>query len=943
MVRRPGANGIPYDALVHSSTDLLSVHDAQGAVRYVSGACEQVLGLPAAELVGANPFRLVHPDDRAGLLARMNRLLSQPGDVDVVQVRALHADGTYRRLESRVQNGLQDPSLQALLVTTRDLSERIESAAVLRASESRYRQLVDSVPVGLVVVDADGLVRFANPAAHRLTGLAVLDDLLGQPVAAFVRPDERERCATAIRRALVDRVAPGPALYHLDRDGGPDTVLTSAPLPYEWAGLPAALLMLQDVTELLGARDESSRVTDQVRGILEATADGVVGVDPNGLITFLNPAAAKMLGLDPDQVLGRPGHDVYHHSRADGTPSPAADCPCLRACRGGEPVTLPGEVLWRSDGTALPVDYRALPVPGDGSAGAVVTFHDVSERLRHRERLARLAAFQSAVLDSMLSLTAVVDGSGRIVAVNEAWTRHAISGGGTPAGCGTGVDFLALCEAVTGPSRPEALAVAAGLRAVLAGTSREFQQDVPCEWAEGHVYLSLSMVPLQSPEGGVVISYTDITRRKSLEVAAAHRATHDVLTGLPNRTLLLDRLQHAMSGRGLRHLAVLFLDLDAFKLVNDGYGHEAGDGVLRELATRLRRHVRPSDTVARLAGDEFVVLCEDLVTPGEADALAERLLVAIEEPFTVGREGITLGMSIGIAVANETLNQPDALLNAADQAMFDAKARGRNRVSVYDAGVHGRHHVRLAQAMTLRGMVERRDLLVHYQPLVDLRDLSLKGAEALLRWRGQHALPDTATAIALAEEIGLIGRIGRFVLQEAISQASTFVDRGSTQLPVSVNLAPQQLEPSLVEFVEQTASDAGYPLTSLTVELTERSLMTDPGRAIDVLKALRARGVRVALDDFGVGYSSLASLRDLPLDILKIDAGFVRGLLGPQPNGRIISAIIEMARALDLDIVAEGIEQDEQRDLLLGLGCEHGQGFLFSPARSHREMRTLAQ
>ena len=940
MPARMSPDGIPYAALVRSSTDLLSVHDAEGVVRYVNDACEQLLGLPAPALVGTNPFALVHPDDRAELVAQLAWLLAHPGQVQVLQVRARHADGTFRRLESRVHNGLQDPSLQAVLATTREVSASLRTTEALGATESRYRELVDGVPVGLAVVDDQGLIRFANPAAHRLAGLDVLDDLLGQPVAAFVRPDERERCAAALRLALVDRVAPGPARYHLNHSDG---VITSAPLPHEWEGQPAALLLLQDVSALLDARDQSSRVTEQLRGILEATADGVVGVDQDGLITFMNPAAAALLDLDPVRALGQSSHALYHHSTADGTPNPQEDCPCLRPARGGAAVTLPGEVLWRSDGTALPVDYRALPLRGDRATGAVITFHDVSERLRNRERLARLAAFQSAVLDSMLALTAVIDNDGRIIAVNEAWTRQAISGGGSPATCGTGVDFLAVCDHVTGPSRPEALAVASGLRSVLTGASQEFQQDIPCQLADSQLYFSLSIVPLHVPEGGAVLSYTDITRRKTLEVAAAHRATHDVLTGLPNRTLLLDRLQHALSGRGPAHLAVLFLDLDAFKLVNDGYGHEAGDDVLRELAARLVRQVRPADTVARLAGDEFVVLCEDLATPGEADALAERLLAAVAEPFTIADEGITLGLSIGIAVADATLNRPDALLNAADQAMFDAKARGRNRVTVYDAGVHGRHHVRLAQAMTLRGMVERDDLLVHYQPLIDLRDGSLEGAEALLRWRGVHALPDTATAIALAEEIGLIGRIGRFVLREAMGQAATFLTPGGVLLPLAVNLAPQQLEPSLVGFVEQAAQDTGYPLTSLTLELTERSVMTDPVGAVGVLKALRARGVRIALDDFGVGYSSLASLRDLPLDVLKIDAGFVQGLLGPEPNGRIITAIVEMARALDLDIVAEGIEQDEQRDRLLELGCEHGQGFLFSPACSHPRLRALAR
>ena len=423
---------------------------------------------------------------------------------------------------------------------------------------------------------------------------------------------------------------------------------------------------------------------------------------------------------------------------------------------------------------------------------------------------------------------------------------------------------------------------------------------------------------------------------------AAHRATHDVLTGLPNRTLLLERLEHALAHRGPRSVAVLFLDLDAFKLVNDGYGHDAGDTVLREFAARLREHVRPSDTVARLAGDEFVVLSEGLPHPTEAYLLADRLIAAIAEPFHLAGTSITLGVSIGIALAADPRPEAGALLRAADQAMFDAKARGRNRFAVYDATVKSRNHERLEQAMALRRMVERDLLLVHYQPVVDLRDGHLVGSEALLRWRGGHQLRDTATAIALAEEVGLIGRIGRFVLGEATAQAATFRTPDGSVLPLAVNLAPQQLDGSLVGQVERAASSAGFPLASITLELTERSVMSEPGASIDVLRSLRALGVRIALDDFGVGYSSLASLRDLPLDVLKIDAGFVRGLSGPNADDRLIRAVIQLAQALGLEVVAEGIERPDQRDRLLALGCERGQGFLYSSALTAAALRAQA-
>lgn len=934
----------PLEVLLASTSDLLTVHDRDGTVRFANAAAQSLLGLSPDRLVGSNPFRLVHPDDRRALIAAMRDLRLQPGEVHVVRLRAHHADGSWRHVELMARNDLQDPVLRGVLVSTRDITERVRAEADLRASEERHRQLVECAPAGVVVVDRAGRLRFANPTAVQMTGLPRDQPLLGLSVTQFVRPEDQDRCAAALRRALVERIGPGPSEYVLDRPGE-RVVVTSTPLPYDWDGEPAALLLLQDVTELRGAQEQRERVTERHSLLVQATAEGIVSLDQDGAITFMNPAAAALLGLDAEAVVGRNGHRLYHHSRPDGSPYPEHECPARRAALDGRSVEVLDEVLWRADGTPLPVEYRATQLPGDSAPGSVLTFHDITERVRAREQVARVVEFQRAVLDALPSLTAVVDRHGTIVAVNEAWTRHALERGGSVEGCGVGVSFLDVCEAATGDLRPGALAVASGLRGLQEGRLRTFEQDVPCRQPDGAVaHFSLLMVPLRSPDGGVVVAYTDITRRKQLEVDAAHRATHDVLTGLPNRTLLVDRLEHALSGRHRPAVALLFLDLDGFKLVNDGYGHEAGDAVLRQLAERLRDHVRPSDTVSRLSGDEFVVLCEDLAHPTEAHLLAERLVAALSEPYAVGTTAIGLGVSIGVALADSTLSRPDALLRAADQAMFDAKAGGRNRVTVYDAGVHGRHHVRLEQAMALRRLVDDEALLVHYQPVVDLETGVLRGAEALLRWEGEGPLPDTATAIGLAEEIGLIGRIGRYVLREATCQAATFARADASLLPVAVNLAPQQVDAGLLDLVTEAASDAGYPLTSVTLELTERTVMRDHRLAVGVLRDLRGAGVRIALDDFGVGYSSLAALRALPLDVLKVDSGFVRGLSahrGGDQDSRIITAIVELARALDLELVAEGVEQAAQRDRLLELGCRTGQGWLFSPARPADALRGL--
>lgn len=690
-----GVPSIPSETLLQCSSDLLTVHDQDGTVLYANAACERLLGVPPELAVGSTLFRLVHPKDRAGLSAALLQLRDHPDGVHVFRVRARHRDGTYRHLESLARNGLGDPALRCVLLSTRDVTDRAGSELALRGSEARHRQLVEQAPIGLVVVDQLGILRFVNPAAHALTGLPGVDDVLGRRVVDFVRPADRELFERQLQLALVDRLVPGSSEYRLVRDDGWPIVVSAAPLPYDWEGAASALVMLQDVTLLRQVQDERNGATERLRRILEATAEGIVGLDTEGAVTFVNPAAATMLGLDAEQVLGLAAHPLFHHSRADGTPYPQLDCPCLDAARHGRPASVTGEVFWRSDGTPVPVEYRATPLRTDEPSGAVLTFHDISERVQTRERLAGLAGFQRAVLDSLPALTAVVDRAGKIIAVNEAWTRHMLECAGRTETCGVGVDFLAVCDQTIGPARAEARSVATGLRSLLAGHATEFQQDVACNLPSGEtMFFSLQMTPLRTPEGGAVIGYTDITRRKTLEVDAAHRATHDVLTGLPNRTLLLERLRHALAHRGPPSVAVLFLDLDDFKLVNDGYGHDAGDTVLREFAARLRQHVRPSDTVARLAGDEFVVLSEGLPHPTEAYLLADRLIAAIAEPFHLAGTTITLGVSIGIALAAGPRPEAGALLRAADQAMFDAKARGRNRYAVYDATVRSRSHDR---------------------------------------------------------------------------------------------------------------------------------------------------------------------------------------------------------------------------------------------------------
>jgi diguanylate cyclase (GGDEF)-like protein/PAS domain S-box-containing protein len=430
----------------------------------------------------------------------------------------------------------------------------------------------------------------------------------------------------------------------------------------------------------------------------------------------------------------------------------------------------------------------------------------------------------------------------------------------------------------------------------------------------------------------------DITDRKRAERALAHQALHDHLTGLPNRVLLQDRLSLALArcARTECHVAVVFLDLDRFKVVNDSLGHEAGDRVLRAVSARITNVLRPADTLARFGGDEFVVVCDDIAGPAEATRIARRILDALADPVDEAEGGVHVGASIGVALARGDGATAEGLVRDADAAMYRAKERGRGRIELFDEGMRSRLVTRLAEERRLRVAVASEELDLHYQPVVALPGQEVVAVEGLVRWRHpERGVVAPAEFIPLAEESGLITDLGHWVLEEGCRQAGGWareLGRGRP-LEVALNLSTRQLsEPGLAKRVEALLDRHGLQPAgvALCLEITESFLLEDPVATGTVLDELRGLGVRLAIDDFGTGYSSLAYLRRFPLDALKIDRAFVSGL-GVDPDSRAItSAIIEMAHALGLEVVAEGVEEEVQLEVLVDLGCDRAQGFLFS-------------
>ena len=412
-------------------------------------------------------------------------------------------------------------------------------------------------------------------------------------------------------------------------------------------------------------------------------------------------------------------------------------------------------------------------------------------------------------------------------------------------------------------------------------------------------------------------------------------AFNDELTGLANRALLADRVQHALERRGTpyRHLAVLVVDVDDFKSVNDSLGRVVGDEMLRAVADRLRGCMRSADTAARLGSDEFAMLLENLDDAAEAARVAERVLAVMRQPLMLGGLEIQPRASVGIALADPD-RPPDAdeLLRNADVAMHMAKREGRNRFAYFAPSMHTGLVQKLDLAADLRRAIERRELKVYYQPLVDLSDGRIIGAEALVRWpHAKHGMIPPDRFIPLAEETGLVLPLGYEVLNTACRQAAGWQWAGLMR--VSVNLSPRQVQdPALVLYVRQALAHSGLPAEALTLEITESLLSEDAEVASHRLRELKALGVRLAVDDFGTGYSSLSRLHDFPIDILKIPKPFIDGVARGPEHSALARAILELAAALGLQVVAVGIEDGELSAELRRLGCRIGQGFHFARA-----------
>jgi diguanylate cyclase (GGDEF)-like protein/PAS domain S-box-containing protein len=664
--------------------------------------------------------------------------------------------------------------------------------------------------------------------------------------------------------------------------------------------------------------------------VLRGVADAVLATDAGGFIRLVNPAAEALFGCNAGAMQGRPAGEVIRlEDAASGQPVP------LALPGGKPPAALDGAaVLVARDGTRVPVDASAGPICDEQGKpmGAAFVLHDMRERVAAERRLAQSEQHFRSAFDNAPLGVALVDLDNRFVRVNHALCRLL----GASAEQLAGADQAEFGE-------PGDIAIEREYQQdLLAGRHASVQFDRRYRSRDGHLVwalVSATLLPANHEPQRFLVQINDVSERKRIEQELAHLAHHDALTGVANRALLNEEVEHelAVARRHRSRTAVVFIDLDYFKHINDSFGHEAGDLVLKAIATRLTGAVRETDIVGRMGGDEFVVVLSEVADVRDVLALTDKLRRECARPVQLEGHEVQLAVSMGISLFPDDADNFRTLLRFADSALYHAKAEGRNNVQFYRPELTARMEMRMRLGAGLRVALARHELELYYQPIMSLADDRPVAAEALIRWNHPElGLLSPDTFLAVMDEASMGDAIGAWIIGEACRQAARWNAGPAAPIRVAVNVTAAQFKSgSLVRTVEDALRDSGLSSTCLCIEITEQNLLTDSEHTRATLAALKALGALVAIDDFGTGYSSLSYISRFRPGELKIDQSLVAHVDTNAEQAALVVAALAMARSLKLEVVMEGVETEAEQAFLRAHGCDMAQGYLYSrPCRA---------
>ncbi|KHF26585.1 diguanylate cyclase/phosphodiesterase [Solemya velum gill symbiont] len=856
----------------------------------------------------------LHPDDRHLVNQAYTESVANHTPYDIVH--PLHfKDGRVKYVNERCETFYDDAGKPLRSVgTVQDITEREQAQQLLSESQARYQSYFIHANNAILIFDPEGdLILDANPKACELLEYGH-DELLHTSVSSF-HPDEMEALEVFVKAVFSEGNAVTEELTCLTKSRQRiSAIITGAVIPYE--GNTAVLAVVQDVSDRVRLEESLAHSELMYRQLFERTGTGMTVVEADGTFSLVNQDFAKLADSVVEDIIGRSYLDFvdeqdrariksYHDSRLLGE-----EAPLSYEFRFS---TAAGRTGW----TLLNIAF--ISETGQTLASVI----DVTETKQAHERL-RLAA---SVFDNTAEGIVVTDTDGNIIEVNKAFTE--IMGYSRE-------EILGRNPRIWQSGRHDINFYRNIWKALIATGS--WRGEIWNRRKDGDVYPGWQNINGVFDEDGKLTQYvsvvSDISQIKQSQEKLDHLAHHDALTGLPNRLLLSERLKQAIrhADRTGTDLALFFLDLDHFKHINDSLGHPLGDQLLQDVAEKLTQSLRREDTVARVGGDEFVLLLGSVSRPEDIANMAEKLLKAFRAPVLLNGHELSIGASLGISLYPQDGKSADELLHNADAAMYRAKEEGRNNYQFYTEALTHKAFERVLMENNLRQALEKEEFILHYQPQLDLHTGKIVGAEALIRWQQpQLGLISPSRFIPIAEDSGLIMPIGEWVLQEACSQAKKWLDKGIDIGRIAVNVAGPQLQRGrLVEVVQDVLAKCGLPASRLEIEVTESLLMQKTESAIKQLDELRQLGIVLAIDDFGTGYSSLSYLKQLPIHKLKIDRSFVHDIPGDPDDMAIADAVIALGKSLGLTVIAEGVETLEQAEFLRGAGCQEVQGYLYS-------------
>lgn len=866
------------------------------------------------------PFKMlldrIHPEDRPmverGLEA--TRLSHRPFQLEF---RLLLPDGHIRLISSTSEVSRRDRDGKPTVVAgiMHDVTLRRQAEAALRESEQRFRALFDQAGDGIFIANRDGTYTDANASACRMLGYHH-DELVGRRITDLIPEEDIGRLTQSRKYFLhsIDNVE--VAEWKLKRRDGVflDTEISARILPDgRW------MAIVRDISERKRTQAALEKYAEEVRDLYDNAPCGYHSVDRGDVLTRINNTALEWLGYAREELVGR--RRFADLLTAESRESYSIQLGKSRA--SGRIRDLELDIL-RKDGTSMPVLLNSASTIDE--CGELVnsraTLIDLTE-LSEANRKLRLAA---AVFEHTNDAIVITDGSATILAVNKAFSNIT---GYQPE------DVIGKNPRLLKSERHDDEFYRKMWDSI--ETSGSWRGEIWDRRKSGEIFPVWQNISTVKDVNGKVTEYisvfSDITTIKETEQQLIELAYYDPLTGLANRLLFNDRLGHAIehAKRHKTRVALLLLDLDRFKLINDTLGHAAGDLLLQAVGRRLAESIRAEDTIARLGGDEFAVVIANIESAEDAALLAEKIVRTVSEPLIIEEQSLAVSASIGISIFPDDAEDRDSLAKAADVAMYGAKEAGRNNYAFYAPAMTDRAAEVLRIDHGLRNALRHGELELYYQPQVNLATGQISGVEALLRWN--HPVEGLQTPehfVPVAEETHLIEDVGEWVVENACRQIAHWSAAGIPPIRVAINLSPRQLKRSdFVDFVRARLPECSllHHGFGIDLEITEAALQTDPD-IVEALHALKALGFRIAIDDFGTGYSSLNSLKQLPIDVLKIDRTFVRGIPDDPDDRAITSAIIAMGHSLGKSIIAEGIETEAQLRFLADQKCDDAQGYL---------------